>query len=30
MQKTYMLGPSIHGLENEVDSFARYAGSSDV
>lgn len=30
MQQTYMLGSSFHGLENEVDSFARRPGSSDV
>lgn len=30
MQQTYMLGSSFHGLENEVDSFARRAGSSGV
>jgi deferrochelatase/peroxidase EfeB len=30
VQQTYMLGASFHGLENEVDSFARHDGLSDV
>jgi len=30
MQQTYMLGASFHGLENEVDSFARRDGLSGV
>jgi deferrochelatase/peroxidase EfeB len=30
LQQTYMLGSSFHGLENEIDSFARRPGSSDV
>lgn len=30
MQQTYMLGSSFHGLENEVDSFARRPELSDV
>jgi len=29
-QQTYMLGSSLHGLENEVDAFARRQDSSDV
>ena len=30
VQQTYMLGSSFHGLENEVDPFARRQESSDV
>jgi Dyp-type peroxidase family len=30
VQQTYMLGSNFHGLENEVDPFARRNGSSDV
>jgi deferrochelatase/peroxidase EfeB len=30
MQQTYMLGSNFHGLTNEIDSFARRRGASDV
>lgn len=30
MQQTYMLGSSFHGLENEIDTFARRREVSDV